>query len=113
MYHDGTQAKCAARVCAATPYDAIRIAGYQPYAIQRHAQPLVDQLRETGFVPLPLRAGADNNLNHAFGFDGHFGPFSRLAGRGVDIVGDANAATFAQSRGRGTAGGEAGPVAQS
>src|SRR5437868_5685920 len=98
---------------ATAPEDAIRVAGYQSHAIVWYTQPFVDQLSKARFVALALRAGADNDLDHAFGFDGDFSPFTRHAGRCIDIVGNADAAAFAARRGFGAAGFEAGPVTKS
>ena len=102
----------AAGMRAAAPYHPVGIAGHQAHAVVRHAQPFGDKLREAGLVALALRAGADDHLDHAFGFDGHLGALTRHAGRGIHIVGDADAAMLAARRGLGAAGGETVPVAQ-
>src|SRR5690242_18539939 len=71
------------------------IALHQLDAVQRHAEPFADQLAEAGLVPLAARHCANDDFYHAVGFYGDLRPFARYAGRRIDIVGDADAATFA------------------
>ena len=101
-----------ARMRAAADRDPRGVAGDEPDAVERHAEPFGDQLREAGLVPLALRHGADRDLDDALGLHHHLGLLARRAGRGVDVVGDADAAAFAARLRLGAAGREAGPVAE-
>ena len=42
--------------------------------------------------PWPVRYGADHELDPAVGLDRHLGALARNAGRGIDVIGDADAA---------------------
>ncbi len=80
---------------AAADRDPVGVAGDEAHAVERHAEPFGDQLRERRLVALALRHGADEDLDLALGQYRHLGLLARRAGRGVDIVGDADAAAFA------------------
>ncbi len=89
-----------------------RVAGDQQHAVDRHAKPFADQLGKTGFVTLATGDRADDDLHGAFRLHGDLGPLARHAGRGIDVVGDADAAIFAACLRLGAARRKAGPLAQ-
>ena len=85
---------------------------YQRNALDRHAEPLADKLGETGFVSLATGHSADDDLHHSFGQHGDLGPLARHTGRGVHVIGDADAATLAAPLGLLSACHEPGPIAE-
>src|SRR5436853_5018056 len=83
---------------AAADRHPVGVAGHQPHAIEWHAEPFGHELREAGLVPLTLRHGTDHDLDDAavsaLGLHRHLGLLARRAGRGVDVIGDADAAAL-------------------
>src|SRR5205814_1670368 len=98
-HDDAAEPERPAGMRAAADRDALGVAGHEPDAVDRHAEPLGDQLCEARLVPLALRYGADDDLDRAADrpvrLHGHFRLLARCAGRGVDIIRNPDAAAFA------------------
>src|SRR5712675_2380388 len=98
-HDDAAEPQRPAGMRAAADRDAVGVAGDQLDAVDRHAEPFGDQLREAGLVALALRRGADHNLDgaahRAIRLHRDLGLLARRAGRGVDVIGDADAAALA------------------
>ena len=97
---------------AAADLHNVGVAGNQPHAVKRHAQPLGNQLREAGFVALAVGDGAENHVYAAIGVYGDFGTLARRAGRGIDVIRHADATTLAACFCFRFTRGKAGPIAE-
>ena len=97
---------------AAADRHPVGVAGDEPHTVERYAEPFGHQLRKAGFVALPVRHRADDDFDNALRQHRHFGAFARRAGRGIDVIGDADAAVSAAPCGLGPPGREPGPVAE-
>ena len=67
-------------------------------AVERHAEPFGDELREARLMALAGGHGAHHQLDPAFGKDGDLGALARRAAGDLDIIGDADAAQPAAAR---------------
>src|SRR5690242_20555440 len=98
-HDDAAEPERAAGMRAAADRNAIGVARHELHRIYRHAEPFGDQLRKARLVALPLGCRADDDFDRAadraFRLYGHLGLFARRAGRGVDIIGDPDAAVLA------------------
>ena len=65
------------------------IAHHQADAVERHAEPLGDDLGERRLVALAVIVGAAAQLDHAVRPDLDRAPLERRAGGDLDVVGDA------------------------
>ena len=97
---------------AAADLHDVGVAGNDPHILERHAQPFVDQLSEARLVALSVRDRPDDDIDPAVGMHRDLGPLARLPGRGVDVIGDADATTLAALARLGAARGKALPVAE-
>ena len=80
--------------------------------LERHAEPFGDELGEARLVALAVGDGADHDVDAAVRVHGDLGALARDAGRGIDVVGDADAAALAAPARLRAARREARPVAQ-
>src|SRR5204863_7706576 len=98
-HDDAAEPQRPAGMRAAANRDAVRVAGDELDAVDRYAEPFGHQLREAGLVALALRGRADDDLHgaahRAFRLHRDLGLLARRAGRGVDVIGDTDAAAFA------------------
>ncbi len=85
--------------------------GEEAHLLDRHVEPLDDELGKARLVALALRARADHDVDVTVGLHRHLGALARDAGRGVEIIGDGDAAQLAAGAGVGAARGKAVPVA--
>ena len=92
---DGAEPHAAAGMRAAADRDPVGVAGDEAHALDRHAEPFGDELREARLVALALRDDADDELDEAVGRHGDLGLLARHAGGDVDVIADADAAIFA------------------
>ncbi len=90
-----TEPHAAAGMRAAADRDEVGIAGDEAHALDRHAEPFVDELREARLVALALRHDADDEIDKAVGRHRDLGLLARHAGGDIDVIGDADAAIFA------------------
>ncbi len=74
--------------------------GDEAHVLDRDVEPLVHQLAEARLVALALGAGADDDIDNAVGMHRHLGALAGDAGRGVEVVGDGDAAQLATRGGR-------------
>ena len=73
----------------------IGVAVDQMHAVERHAEPFGDQLREAGLVALALDRVPITTSTRPSGATVTLGPLARRAGGELDVIGDADAAAFA------------------
>ena len=81
--------------CVPPPTLTMSVSPVMSRPLDRHAQPFVHQLREARLVTLAVGDRADDDVDAAVRVDGDLGALARNAGRGVDVVGDADAAVLA------------------
>ena len=113
LHDDARQAACARPEWAPPPTETRSVSPVtRRMRVDRHAEPFVDELREAGLVALALRQGADHDLDDAFRQHGDLGLLARRAGRGIDVIGDADAAIFAACLASARRAREAGPIAE-
>ena len=72
--------------------DPVGVAGDEPHAILRHAEPFADQLRKAGLVALAARHRADDDLDRAFGQYRYDDALLRRAALRFDIAAEPDAA---------------------
>ena len=63
QHDDAGEPQRAAGMRAAADRDAVGVAGHEAHAVDRHAEPFGDELREAGLVSLALRHGADDDFD--------------------------------------------------
>ena len=97
---DACEPHRAAGMGAAADRDDIGVALDQVDAIERHAEPFRDALREAGAMALAARQRADRHVDAAFRRDRHLAPLARRPGGELDVIGERDAAALAAARGR-------------
>ena len=88
----------AAGMRAAAGADAVGVVGDEIDALERHAEPFAEQLREAGLVALAAVHRAEHQLDAAFGAHRDLGALARRAAGAFDVIGDADAAQLAALR---------------
>src|SRR5262245_66396192 len=76
----------------------------------RYEEKITDDLRETGFMPLAARLRTDDDINASVGRHGNLRALVGRAGRGLPVIGKAQAAQLAFCRGLQTTRLETAPV---
>ena len=112
MRSDARQAQRASGMRAGAVLHAIGVAGHQPNAIRRNAEPFAEQLGKARFVALAARQGADDHLYCAFRMHCDLGTFVRRAALRFDIVTKPDAAPSAAVRRLCPARGKTVPIGQ-
>src|SRR5271168_1343271 len=79
---------------AATCRNPSSVVGDVSDALERHAKPFGDKLRETGLVALSRGHRAHHQLDPAFRKYGDLGALARGAAGDLDIIGDADTPQF-------------------
>src|SRR6185437_8260023 len=85
----------AAGMRAAADRDALGIMRDVIDALERHAEPGVDELREAGLVALAAIHRTKHQLDAAARFHRYFGALAREAAGDLDVIADADAAQLA------------------
>src|SRR6185436_2043257 len=91
-HDDARHAQPPAAVRAAADLHDIRVARDDAHAVDGHPEPFVHELGEARLVALPIGDDADDEVHPAVGMHGYLAAFAWHAGRGVHVVGEADAA---------------------